>query len=500
MSEPGTPRGALDLVLDIGKTRSKLLVLDRRGEVLAQADHASAVCPSHTGGPGAPWAALDTAGLEAWLCSAIADLGPLRRHLARAVVSAHGAAFAAVDGDGLCWPVPDYEFAGFDERPADWAQQIGDFAETQSPDLPRGLNVATQFDWLERHAGAAFARGTLLPYAQYWAWWLSGVAASEVSSLGCHTHLWNPGTGQPSALARRRGWAARFAPPRRAWEVLGSVRPALAQRLGLPPGLLRVHTGAHDSNACLARYLRSHPRMTLVTTGTWIVVMAPGAPERPLDAERDLLANVSVRQERVPTGRFMGGRELQQLCAGADPAAANETDLRRLVQRGVLALPGFEAQGGPFRQHRGRVVDAAGPLALDSLSPSERATLAALYAAQVTAWLIDRLGGVGPTVVEGPFSHNPVYTGVLAALLPRGALMVSADPLEGTARGAWMLAHWTEPGISTPATVPVLPLALPGLPALQARWCALVEGLVPASAATATTTATATAATAAPTA
>lgn len=467
MSERSTAAaGALDLVVDIGKTHSRLLVLDRQGRVQQQA-----VCDSGTRREG-PWAALDAAGLEDWLSGAITSLGPLRQRLAAVSVSAHGAAFAAVEGDRLAWPVPDYEWAGFDERPADWTRQIGAFHETCSPDLPRGLNAATQFDWLERHASAQFARGSLLPWAQYWSWWFSGVASSEVSSLGCHTHLWNPSANTFSALAQGRGWAARFAPLRRAWEVLGPVRPALAARLGLPAGL-RVHAGVHDSNACLARYLRSHPRMTLVTTGTWVVVMAPGAPERHLQAERDLLCNVSVRQERVPTGRFMGGRELQHLCAGADPALADASVLARLLDRGLMALPGFEAQGGPFRHSKGAVVDAQGEVALDSLPPAERATLAALYAAQVTAWIVERLGAVGPLVVEGPFAHNPVYTGVLATLL-RMPVSTSTDALEGTARGAWMLAHWTSPSIRPAATEAAQPLEPVRLPALHARWCARV--------------------------
>lgn len=453
----------LDLVLDIGKTRSKLLVLDPAGQVLAQLDHASEVRRDGA------WAALDTEATTAWLEQSLADLGPLKRRLGSAVVSAHGAAVAAVDDQGLAWPVPDYEFEGFDERTPDWASQIGDFAETHSPDLPRGLNIATQLDWLERHAPERFARGQLLPLAQYWAWWLSGVAASEVSSLGCHTHLWAPGADDFSTLAQARGWAPRFAPLRRAWEVLGPVRPELAKRLGLPAHL-RVHTGAHDSNACLARYLRSHPRMTLVTTGTWVVVMAPGAPERHLHAQLDQLCNVSVRRESVPTGRFMGGRELQHLCAGADPALANAADLAALLARGVMALPGFETQGGPFRHQTGLVVDANGPLALASLTPAERATLAALYTAQVTAWIVERLGGAGPLIVEGPFAHNPVYAGVLATLMPLEPLRQSTDPLEGTARGAWMLSHWTRPGISMPPTGVAQALGGEALTRLHATW------------------------------
>lgn len=467
--------GPLDLVLDVGKTHSKLLVLDRAGEVLAQRERDSQVRDSGLG-YSCNYSALDTQGIADWLEDGLAGLGALRRHLSSAVVSAHGAAFAAVQDEQLAWPVPDYEWDGFDpQRAPDWAQQIGDFGETFSPDLPRGLNAATQFDWLERRLPETFARGRLLPLPQYWAWWLSGVAASEISSLGCHTHLWAPDAGTYSRLAQRRGWAQRFAPMRRAWEVLGPLRPQLAQRLGLPSGL-RVHVGAHDSNACLARYLRSHPRMTLVTTGTWIVVMAPGAPARRLHAELDQLCNVSVRQERVPTGRFMGGRELQGLCAGADPELANAEDLQRLLARGVMALPGFETQGGPFRERVGRVVDANGDeVPLTALTASERATLAALYTAQVTAWIVDSLGGTGPLIVEGPFAHNPVYTGVLAGLTPRESLLISTDPLEGTARGAWMLSHWTEPGFSAPATEGAKALGGEALSALHARWRKALE-------------------------
>jgi L-fuculokinase len=29
-------------------------------------------------------------------------------------------------------------------------------------------------------------------YPQYWAWRLCGAAASEATSLGCHTDLWHP--------------------------------------------------------------------------------------------------------------------------------------------------------------------------------------------------------------------------------------------------------------------------------------------------------------------
>ena len=265
---------------------------------------------------------------------------------------------------------------------------------------------------------------------------------------------------------------------RAAWEVLGTVRPALAQRLGLPAGV-RVHTGVHDSNACLSRWLRHWPRLTLISSGTWVVVMAPGAPTRRLDPAADELANVSVRNEAVPTARFMGGRELQVLCDGADPALADLATLNTLLARGLRVLPGFEAQGGPFRDRSGSLFDAQGPVRLQDLAPHERATAAAMYVAQVTARTIEHLAGARPVVLEGPFARNPVIVEVLAALLPAGALHVVDQGLEGTVHGSAMLARWTEQRPAAPALrVAEAGYLAPRLRAAQADWLARLQTVV----------------------
>jgi hypothetical protein len=110
--------------------------------------------------------------------------------------------------------------------------------------------------------------------------------------------------------------------------------------------------------------------------------------------------------------------------------------------RQVMALPSFSDQGGPFHQIRGRILEGSREIDLMTLEPSERATLAALYTAQVTAWLIVHLSAVSPIIVEGPFANNAIYAGILAALLPAYEIRINRDALEGTARGAWMLTRW----------------------------------------------------------
>ena len=430
----------LTLVLDIGKSHAKLLMIDAAGAVAEQYGRANASVTSPLGYP-----ALDIAGLTRWVIDTLAGSSATRR-CTHAIASTHGAAFIALADDGLAWDPLDYEYDGYGALHEAYQSERDDFAHTLAPDLPAGLNAARQLHWMQRTHPAAWARTRcLLPYPQYWAGWLSGVAASEVSSLGCHTQLWRPNEQSFSELARRHGWADLFAPLRPAWQALGPVRASVAHQTGLSESCL-VRVGVHDSNACLARHLHAGAAMTLVSTGTWIVVMATAQSTTPLDPARDMLANVSVRGGLVPTARFMGGRELMALCADASPELASLPALAGLLERQVHALPSFAGQGGPFAGQQGVVLERG--LTIDTasaLSEPERATLGALYCAQVTAYLIDKLAAPAPVVIEGPFADNPVYRHALAALLPPGSVCVSADPVEGTARGAWRLAHWGQP-------------------------------------------------------
>ena len=454
-------------VLDIGKTHVKLLVFDADGQPVEQRVRPNASVMSDLGYP-----ALDTAGIEAWLYESLASL-PQRGDLTHIVATTHGAAFAALAAGKLALPVIDYEFDGVSTVDDAYAREAGEFSETLSPLLPGGLNAGKALYWLQRQFPERFAHiDTILPYPQYWAWLLSGVAASEVTSLGCHTHLWAPAARDFSRFAHRQGWAAHFAPLRPAWDALGTVRPELARRLGLPADC-QVLCGIHDSNACLARYLKRWPAMTLISSGTWTVIMAPGGGTGRLDPARDMLGNVSLTGEVVPTARFMGGREFAWLLDGAKPDTATAEALAALIRKQVFAIPSFARQGGPFGGHPG-YVEVAGER-LDSpldavLSEEERATLAAFYCAQVSAWLVQYLDAPSPLVVDGPYARNPLYLSLLAGLLPGHTCFGADSELEGTAAGAWLLTGWGDMSTSQGEWTPVEALKLDGLSAYQQAW------------------------------
>jgi L-fuculokinase len=430
-------RDDLTMVLDIGKSHAKLVLVDGDGEVRAR--QAQANCSAD--GPG--YQALGIDALHAWLADAIPTM-PGVEAVRRISITTHGAAFCGIGKGRLAIPPIDYEWDGYGDARDPYAAEIDAFEENGTPQLPLGLNAGLQLHWLQAQRPELWARAEQwLPYPQYWAWWFSGTACSEVSSLGCHTGLWSPKDANFSPWARKTGIAAGFAPLRKAWESLGNVRPDRAAMLGLGHDV-KVHVGSHDSNACLARYLHRGPLQAMVlSTGTWCVLMAPGSPLQAWEPGRDALVNVAVDGRPVPTERFMGGRDFARLSTGVDASAATHHALWELLARGWTALPG--RPDAILRD--GHMVQGG----IEAVPMHLRPALASLYCADTAARMVNRFDPTceRPVVVDGPLAGNEAFRTALALLLSLREVKTSHDPLEGTARGAWMLSRWHQAS-STP--------------------------------------------------
>jgi L-fuculokinase len=444
-------------VFDLGKTNIKVVAFDDSGKILAERGRANApLAPdAHC-----PYLRLDTEGAWAFLISALKDIGG-RFPIDAISIATHGAAGVLVTDQGVALPPMDYEFDGFGDIDADYDAARPPFEETLSPNLTRGLNLGRQLFYLERAFPAEFAGASaFLAYPQYWAWRLSGVMATEVTSIAAHADLWRPNEGRLSSMVDRLGWRRLFPPLRKAWETLGALRPEVAAATELKAGV-RVVCGAHDSNASLVPHLVSRrDPFTVISTGTWVIIMAVGGKGR-LDPKADMLANVDVRGEPVPTARLMGGREFAVL-AGDKPAEAGEGDVAAVVASGAIAWPAFSDQGGPFAGRKGRIEGEAPP------TPQARTALATLYSALMTAHLLRRLDAPGDLIVEGGFTRSPAFAAVLAGLMPDRRVVV-APKSAGAAAGAALLAHWGEPH-EPPHLEPVHAWAIPGLTDYRERW------------------------------
>jgi L-fuculokinase len=444
---------ALIAVLDVGKTNAKIALVDPAlGQEIWSARRANAVLQ------GPATRELDLVAIESWLLESLRE-APQRERVAAIVPIAHGAAAVLVDHAGEVLAAPDYEDTCFDQVAGEYGALRDPYAMTFSPNLPQGLNLGRQLFYLQQqHAGLFQRVAHILPYPQYWSWRLSGVMASEVTSLGTHTDLWRPHEQAYSALARKQGWARLMPSMHRATDRLGTIRASVASASGLPADCA-VACGIHDSNASYLRFLMDREReaFTVVSSGTWTIVMANRGDLRRLREERDMLANVNVFGAPIATARYMGGREYETIAQGAGEPGVDA--LIEVLTRGSIALPSF-ASAGPYSGRPGKLEAA------EDLDASQRAALATLYSALMTAQLIESLGTAGEIFVDGPLARNPLFASLLGACVPVGT--VRTYPEGGGTRVAAHLAGLPSP--QPGALRNVTPLRIPGLLEYQANW------------------------------
>lgn len=415
-------------VIDIGKTHAKLIVVDAEsGKELASRKIANRVLS------GPPYPHYDTDALWRFIQEGLAELnnGPGYQAIS---ITTHGASAALLNASGeLAMPVLDYEFTFPDRIVEAYEALRPEFAETFSPRLTGGLNLGAQLHYLRACFPEAFASvSTILTYPQYWAHRLTGIAANEATSLGCHTDLWRPFEGDYSSLVARLGIADLMAPIRSAFDILGQTTPTITRQLGLAAPV-PVYCGIHDSNASLLPHLVGFGLpCTVVSTGTWVVCFAAGGQADDLDENRDTLVNVDAFGKPVPSARYMGGREWEIITKGLEQVApdAEWIAVEDVVAQGQMLLPSVVSGTGPFP-------GATGGWRNEPQTDEGRRAAASLYQALMTMTCLDLIGSRGPIVVEGPFVANRVFRAALSTLSGRD--VYASASYTGTSLGASFL-------------------------------------------------------------
>ena len=389
-------------IFDVGKTHLKVILAD-----LEKRRTLDALQTENCVRSGPPYPHYDVNMQEEFLISALTHFCKTTS-IDAIFVTTHGAACALVDATGLVLPVLDYEHLGPDETSEDYAKVRPDSSVTGSPQLGAGLNLGAQLFWLKSRFPVEYARAnSILFWPQYWAWRLSGVLASEISYISCHSDLFD--------LAKKRVVAdsalvgARIPPFRFAGSILGPLKTELARKIGHDG--LSVFAGAHDSSLALeaARSLTDGP-ITAVSTGTWVTAFALGVAKMPSRIDNGVMASLDLYGNLVPNFRFMGGQAYQSLLDEAlvfGPVnwRPDDVELCRVTNSNRFMLV--------------RKIDGT-PVALPSNSKKDRERLVSGVIAQVTLNGIREINAQGPLLVSGPFSDNAEFCRVLTEKCPGG--------------------------------------------------------------------------------
>jgi len=454
-------------VLDVGKTNVKLTVASRAGDLLETASLANAPAAAP------PYLHIDTGRIEPWVLSELAAL--CRRHDVGAFVAmTHGSAGGLVDDRRLLMPMIDYEADVPRAVTEAYVAAAGPLPPLGSPLMPGAAHMARQLLWLETAWPEAVAGARwYLGGPQYWAWRLSGGGASELTYLAAQTHFWNFETAGLSRIVRERGWERLIAPLTPAWRPVGRIRPELAARHGIP-GDLEILCGIHDSSANFYRFQQAgHHDLTLISTGTWIVGLSDEVAHDSAVARGFVTRNLDVTGRPLSGILAMGGREFAILAGDGPDVAVDPDEVAALVAAGTMALPSLVEQDGVFpgSAGKGRIV---GP---PPATPAARRALALLYVALLTGVCLERLGAKGTIVLDGSFTKDPLYAGLVHAFHGDGTVLYNTDAY-GAASGAALLADHERRTAPAPVKVtPAPPVAVTGLAAYRDLWRSRAEAL-----------------------
>ncbi|MGJ8529985.1 FGGY-family carbohydrate kinase [Maritalea sp.] len=414
-------------VIDIGKTNVKLALVDLN----TQTELAVVTRPNHVLSQ-APYPHFDVDGHWKFLLKGLRDFN-CEFGVDGISVTTHGACVALLDSSGeLAAPILDYEHTAIQSIQEEYGRIRPNFEETGSPALSNGLNVGAQLFWLFQQDLTLLERTqSILTYPQYWVHRLTGVATSDVSSLGCHTDIWDPLKKDYSSMVDALAIRSKLAEPKNSNEVVGHILPAICTLTDLPANT-PVVCGVHDSNASLFPYLNSQSSsFSVVSTGTWVIAMGIGSQGVKTSEYNETFINVDAFGNPVPSARFMGGREYEIMKSSLGSEYTN-SDISDVLENGVMLLPAVEPSAGPFkgRQHKW-LPD------IPADDAPQRSVALSFYLALVTSTCLNAIEHDGVIIVEGPFAKNELYLSMLS-LATNSEVLVSSGQT-GTSLGAAML-------------------------------------------------------------
>lgn len=288
------------LIFDIGKTNKKVLLFDPGLKVLHEEETTFPEIEDDDGFMGD-----DIEKLEVWILDKCMEFLKDDSLDVRGInFTTYGATLVYLDENGnRLTPVYNYlkpMAAGIAETLYDQYGGREEFCRrTASPALGM-LNSGLQALWLKENKPEIFKRvATILHFPQYLSHLLTGKTASEHTSIGCHTALWDFDRMQYHPWTRLLG--ERLPDPL----PVETAYPSVNLDREVPAGI-----GIHDSSSSLVPYfMHSDEPFILVSTGTWCISMNPfnSSPLTPSQLNQDCLAYMSIQQKPVKSSRLFLG-------------------------------------------------------------------------------------------------------------------------------------------------------------------------------------------------
>ena len=291
-------------IFDVGKTNKKLFLFDERYNIVFER---SARFLETVDEDGDPCENLESLRLSVF--DSLHEVFRLGEFDIKAInFTSYGASFVYLDESGrpltpLYNYLKNYPKALEDQLYHNYGGVEEFSLKTASPALG-SLNSGLQVYRLQQEKPEVYEK---MKYAvhlpQYLSFLVSGQIYSDMTSIGCHTALWDFEKNDYHQWVKDTGIAQKLAPVVKGEEVFSAAFPGSTYKVGV---------GLHDSSSALIPYLLNfHEPFILISTGTWCISLNPFNDDELTkeQLEKDCLFYMTYAGTPVKASRLFAGYE-----------------------------------------------------------------------------------------------------------------------------------------------------------------------------------------------
>lgn len=434
-------------IFDIGKTNKKLFLFDEHYRIVWEKSEQFDEIPDEDGE-----LCEDLHRLTNWVTASLTEVLALPEFSVKAVnFSTYGASLVYIDQTGQpLGQLYSYLKAYPDPLLHQFYDTYGGEAnltrQTASPPL-RSLNSGLQLYRLKYEQPDLFSKlAFALHLPQYVSYLISGWPVAELTSIGCHTMLWDFDRQQYH----------RWVTEEKLDNYLAPIVPSdSAQVAVFGDDTVQVGVGLHDSSSALIPYLSSFQEpFILISTGTWCVSMNPfnSRPLTPEELQYDCLNFMHYKGQPVKAARLFAGYEHEQQVkrlaehfqVSVDQytkVSYNPEIIDKLRHQASQVTTESDAKGKQMLSMQGSLFGQRQLADFATYDEAYHQLILDIVSQQLISTNLVLAGSpVKRIFVDGGFGKNPIYMNLLATAFPT-IEVYAASVAQASALGAALAIH-----------------------------------------------------------
>lgn len=439
-------------VFDVGKTNKKLFFFDEQYKIVLERTTRFDETTDEEGDP-----CEDLGNLTNWVKNTLSEIVKLDQFEIKGInFSAYGASFVHIDESGnpigclynYLKPYPEELKEEFYNQ---YGGELKVSTETASPVLGN-LNSGMQLYRLKYQKPATYSKIKYsLHLPQYLSYLVTGKFFSDITSVGCHTNLWDFNKQDYHKWVKAEGIVEKLAP----------LQPSdSAVEVRVEDKNCSVGIGLHDSSAALIPFFTSfHDPFALISTGTWCVTLNPfnASPLTSEELKSDCLSYISYKGKPVKASRIFAGNEHDQQSKRIAEHFKQAENFYKEVKYNAVTISKLQSNAkavGLMANWDNLASSGFAKRELSSFADAEEAyhqliiDLVNLQA--ISTNMVVKNTDVKRIFVDGGFSNNTIYMQLLAEAFPELEVF-AASVAQATSIGAALAIHkhWNSQSLPT---------------------------------------------------